>query len=152
MSTLPYEDATAGPKALAEIERMLDKLGCSCFGTMRDEESGCLIIAFRHRGQNVQMKASWKGYAGAWLKHHPWHHSRSRRTQAEHQQFALAQARISVCSVLRDWIKGQITAIECGLVSFEEAFMPQLLLEDGRRVIDAVAQAKLLPRLANTGA
>lgn len=41
-----------------------------------------------------------------------------------------------MCSVLRDWVKGQVTAVECGIMSFEAAFMPHMLLPTGERVID----------------
>jgi hypothetical protein len=34
--------------------------------------------------------------------------------------------------MLRDLIKGQMTAIECGLVSFEALFMPYMVTNDGR--------------------
>lgn len=53
---------------------------------------------------------------------------------------------MSVCSVLRDWVKGQTTAVECGVLSFETAFMPYMLLPDGRRVIDAAHGAGVLPK------
>ena len=57
----------------------------------------------------------------------------------------IEQAKISVCSVLRDWTKGQITAVECGVMSFEAAFMPHILLPSGERVIDRVQSELLLP-------
>ena len=69
-----------------------------------------------------------------------------RCSRQEHEAKALAQAKISVCSVLRDWIKGQMTAVECGIMSFEAAFMPHMLLPDGERVIDRV-RTTLLPAL-----
>jgi hypothetical protein len=58
---------------------------------------------------------------------------------------ALELGKIAVCSVLRDWVKGQITAVECGVMSFEAAFMSHMLLSDGRRVIDKVQADNLLP-------
>jgi len=70
-------------------------------------------------------------------------YQQEKRRKAEAQ--ALEQARISVCSVLRDWTKAQITAVEAGVMSFESAFMPHMLLRDGRRVIDAAQEANLLP-------
>ncbi len=63
----------------------------------------------------------------------------------QYAQKALAQAQASVCSVLRDWVKGQITAVECGIMSFETAFMPHMLLPNGQRVIDRVQADNLLP-------
>jgi hypothetical protein len=101
------------------------------------------IVVFRWRERQVQLEASWQGYATAWLKEHPFSH-RSRGTRAQHDQAALAQARTSVCSVLRDWVKGQVTAVECGIMSFEEAFMPHMLTANGQRVIDRVRSSNLL--------
>jgi len=44
---------------------------------------------------------------------------------------------------LRDWIKGQVTAVECGILSFEAVFMPYMLTIDGRPLIERVTE--LLP-------
>ena len=142
--TLPYERATAGEKALTEVQRILSSFGCQSFGTMTDNERGCLIVAFKWRDRQVQLEANWNGYAVAWLKQNPWSGSRGTKTRAQHEARALTQARISICSVLRDWVKGQVTAVECGVLSFEAVFMPHMLTRDGRRVIDAVQAANLL--------
>jgi hypothetical protein len=65
--------------------------------------------------------------------------------RAQHDQAALKQAQTSVCSVLRDWVKGQVTAVECGIMSFEAAFMPHMLLSTGERVIDRIHAQGMLP-------
>ena len=143
--SLPYETATSGEKALIECQRLLAKFGCQRFGTMTDVQNGEMIVQFQWRQREVLLQASWKGYAAAWLKEHPYHY-RMRCSRQEHEAKALAQAKISVCSVLRDWIKGQMTAVECGIMSFEAAFMPHMLLPDGERVIDRV-RTTLLPAL-----
>jgi ubiquinone/menaquinone biosynthesis C-methylase UbiE len=36
---LPYENATSGDKALAEIQRVLQRFGCQRFGVMTDWEN-----------------------------------------------------------------------------------------------------------------
>jgi len=144
MATIPYETATSGEKALSDLQRALAKFGCQSFGTMTDAEAGKTIVQFKWRNRTVSLEASWKGYAAAYLKAHPWSYSR-RGTKTDHEAKALAQARTSVCSVLRDWVKGQITAVECGVMSFEAAFMPHMLLPSGERVIDRVQADKLLP-------
>lgn len=135
---LPYASATAGDKALLEIQKTLQAFGCQNFGTMVDEERACLIVAFKLRDRQVQLEASWKGYAVAWAKQHPYTY-RCKGSRTQHDAKALKQARTSVCSVLRDWVKGQVTAVECGVLSFEAAFLPHLLLPTGERVIDAMA-------------
>lgn len=138
---LPYETSTAGERALAELQRTLEKFDCQAFGTMVDRERGMTIVQFKWRGRHVQLEASWQGYAGALMQTKRKRYG-SMRSKQESQ--ALEQAKISVCSVLRDWVKGQVTAIECGVMSFETAFMPHMLTTDGIRVIDYITKQKLL--------
>lgn len=148
MKTLPYENSTAGDRALQELQRVLEGFGCKQFGTAVDNERQVITVAFRWRDQQVVMDASWKGYAALWLKRHPYT-TRSRSTRQQHDAEALAQGRISICSVLRDWVKAQTVAIESGVMQFEEVFMPHMLLPTGQRVIDAVRQHKLLPQIGH---
>lgn len=142
--SIPYATATSGDKALLELQRTLAKFGCQSFGTMTDAEKGETIVQFRWRNRDVSLRASWKGYAAAWLKDHPYSY-RMRCNRAQHDQAALKQAQTSVCSVLRDWVKGQVTAVECGIMSFEAAFMPHMLLSTGERVIDRIQTQGILP-------
>lgn len=140
---LPYETSTA-KAPLAELQRTLDKFGCTMFGTAKDTERGVTMVQFKWRGRNISIEASWKGYAAAWLKLHPYKGWDADGKARQHQK-ALAQAQRSVECCLRDWLKGQVTAIDCGVMSFEAAFMPHMLLPDGRRLIDAVQSSNLLP-------
>lgn len=143
---LPYENATSGAAALEDIRKLLTKFGCARFGTMTDQEHGELIVQFTYRCRDITAKASYKGYAFAWLKEHPYG-PRTRGTRAAHEAKALQQAEVSVCSVLRDWIKGQVVAIETGILTFEGAFLGQILLGNGKTVLDAVMQSNMLPAL-----
>lgn len=143
---LPYENATSGGAALEEIRKVLTKFGCARFGTMTDTEAGELIVQFSFRGRDVTAKASYRGYAAAWMKEHPFTH-RTRGSRTDHEKKALKQAEISVCSVLRDWIKGQVVAIETGVLTFEGAFLGQLLLGNGQTVLEQIEKQGLLPAL-----
>lgn len=146
--SLPYENATSGSGALDDIRKVLTRFGCSRFGTMTDNELGELLVQFSYRSRDVTVKASYRGYAAAWLREYPYNPSRHRRTKVEHERRALDQAQVSVCSVLRDWIKGQITAVEVGILTFEGAFLGQILLpSSGRTVLEAVMQTEMLPAL-----
>ena len=147
--SLPYESATSGQNALRDVEAILAKFNCQSFGVMTDNERGLTIIQFKWRDRHISLEASWKGYAVAWQKHHPWT-SRVRGSKADYDAKALAIGKVAVCSVLRDWIKGQVTAIECGVLSFEAAFMPHMLLPSGERVLDRVQRTKLLELPATT--
>lgn len=147
MMGLPYENATSGGAALEDIRKLLTKFGCARFGTMTDVENGELIVQFSYRSRDITAKASYKGYAVAWLKEHPYG-PRTRGTKAAHEAKALKQAEISVCSILRDWIKGQVVAIETGILTFEGAFLGQILLPNSSKtVLDAVMQSQMLPAL-----
>lgn len=144
---LPYENATSGGAALEDIRKLLTKFGCTRFGTMTDNEGGELLVQFSHRGRDVTAKASYRGYAAAWLKEHPFG-PRMRGHRVDHERKALKQAEISVCSILRDWIKGQVMAIETGVLTFEGAFLGQILLpSSGQTVLEAVLATQMLPAL-----
>lgn len=142
---LPYENATSGGGALEDIRKLLTKFGCARFGTMTDAERGELVVQFTYRSRDVTAKASYRGYAAAWLKEHPYS-QRTRGTKQAHELKALKQAEVSVCSILRDWIKGQVMAVETGILTFEGAFLGQILLPNGRTVLEQAAET-LLPAL-----
>lgn len=142
---LPYENASSGSSALDDIRKVLTRFGCTRFGTMTDNELGELIVQFTYRGRDVTVKASYRGYAAAWLREYPYNPSRHRRTRQQHEARAVDQAQISVCSILRDWIKGQITAVEVGILTFEGAFLGQILLGNGKTIMEHVQAANLLP-------
>lgn len=141
--TLPYENATSGKAALDDVQKLLRGFGASSFGVMEDFAKGEVIIQFTWRQRHISIKASAKGYAAAWLRQHPWS-SRMKVTGVQHERRALKQANVSVYSILRDWIKGQITAIEVGMLSFEGAFLGQILLPNGETVLERIEEMKLL--------
>jgi hypothetical protein len=145
---LPYENTTSGSGAIDEIRKVLTRFGCSRFGTMTDNELGELIVQFTYRSRDVTVRASFRGYAAAWLREYPYNASRHRRTKQQHEARAMDQAQVSVCSILRDWIKGQITAIEVGILTFEGAFLGQIFLPGaGMSVLDYVQQKDVLPAI-----
>jgi hypothetical protein len=141
--SLPYENATSGAAALADLNKILTKFGCTRFGTMTDVENGELLLQFTYRGRDVSARASYRGYAAAWLKEHPYT-SRTRATKADHERKALRQAEISVHSILRDWVKGQVMAVETGILTFDGAFLGQIMLPSGRTVLDEVGHQNIL--------
>jgi hypothetical protein len=142
MST-PYANATT-TKAREDITKVLRRFRCEGVGFMDDFENHEVLLAFVHRGRRVRLRASAKGWAQMWLKENP-HTYRMRHTKHDHEQAALRQGHIAVNSILRDWIKGQITAVESGILSFEAVFMPFMITVDGRPLIDRLAETNLLP-------
>jgi hypothetical protein len=71
---------------------------------------------------------------------------RSHKTRFKYEQEALRQGQLAVSSTLRDWIKGQVTAVETGILSFEAVFMPFMLTSDGRPLIEALRGTDLFPK------
>jgi hypothetical protein len=140
---LPYENATSGKAAVAEMQKILKGFGAQRFGVMEDFEKGAVTVQFVYRDTPVTITASYRGYAVAWLKHHP-RMARSRTSDAERRQKAEKQAGIAVYSILRDWIKGQVTAVDVGMLSFEGAFLGQILLASGETVLERIEKTDML--------
>jgi hypothetical protein len=90
------------------------------------------------------LKASAKGWAAMSLKQKPWTY-RMRSSRVDYEQAALRQGHVAVSSILRDWIKGQVSAIETGILSFEAVFLPHMLTHDGRPLIERVKDLLLPP-------
>mgnify|MGYP006049624697 FL=1 len=152
--TLPYEHATSGQRALGEIQKLLRSFGCNKFGSMSDDEAQEILVQFEYRGRPVGVRASIRGYAAAWLKQNPPKIFKAdlergtadgKRLAAERKAMNIAS--VAVYSILRDWIKGQITAIEIGILTFEGAFLGQILLPSGKTVLEHASAVQLLPQI-----
>lgn len=141
--SLPYENATSGKNAVAEMQKLLKGFGAASFGVMEDFAKGDVIVQFQWHDRPVMIKASFKGYAAAWIRHHP-QSSRSHLSRVQYERKAMQQAGIAVYSILRDWLKGQVTAIEVGMLSFEGAFLGQIMLPTGQTVLERIEETKLL--------
>jgi hypothetical protein len=146
--SVPYASARSGADAREDITKILRRFGCESVGFMDDFAEKCVLLAFVHRGRSVQLRASAKGWAQMYLRENPWNPKR-RQKQHEYEEQALAQGLVAVNSILRDWVKGQITAIECGILSFEAVFLPHMLTADGRPMLERLRDEKLLPAPAS---
>lgn len=141
---VPYETATSGGAARDEITRMLRRFGCESVGFMDDFDKHEVLLAFTHRGRQVEMRASARGWAALYLRTKPYG-PRSRGTKADYERRALMQGLVAINSILRDWVKGQLTAVECGVMPFEATFMAHMVTSDGRTLLERVTEAKMLP-------
>ena len=135
--SVPYENATTGERARGEIRKLLQRFGCDSVGFMDEFAAGTLLVAFRYRGHQVQLRASARGWADLFLRENPWH-TRRRCSEAEWQQRALDQGMIAVNFILRDWVHGQVTAIETGITEFRHVFLPYLVTASGETVAELV--------------
>lgn len=148
-ASIPYANATSGVAARTEITNILRRFGCSNVGFMDDYQNHEVLLAFEHRGNRVQLRASAKGWAAMFLKAEPWTPQR-RSTRQQYEQAALDKGLVAVNSVLRDWVKGQITAVETGVLSFAGVFLPYMIAADGRPVLEHIQEAKLLSAPSET--
>jgi hypothetical protein len=87
---VPYSSATTGTKAREEIIKVLLRFGCESIGFMDEFERHEVLLAFTHRGRQVQLRASAKGWAQMFLKQKPWNYNR-RSTKQEWEQAAPAR-------------------------------------------------------------
>lgn len=146
---LPYSNATSGAKARAEVVKILQRFGCESVGFMDEFTTKSILLAFVYRGRNVQLRASAQGWANAWLRENPWTTRRHYKKQ-EWEERAIKQGMIAVDSIIRDWVKGQMTAIDTGILSFEHVFMPYMLASDGRTLVEHMQER--LPELTDQSA
>jgi len=141
---VPYAKASSGAAARDELAKILQRFGCESVGFMDDFAESAVVLAFKHRGRPVQLRASAKGWAAMYLRANP-HNCYRKSSKAEWERAALDQGLIAVSSILRDWVKGQVTAVETGILSFEAVFMPHMLTNEGRPIIEVAMSAGLLP-------
>jgi hypothetical protein len=87
--TIPYAAA-----AREEVTKVLRRFGCESIGFMDDFEKHEVLLAFTHRGRQVQLDASAKGWAQMYLKENPWTYSR-RSQRVEYEQAPLRQGHIA---------------------------------------------------------
>ena len=140
---IPYQNATSGVAARDEITKLLRRFGCSQVGFL-DHYRAEVLLQFEHRGRHLQLRASAKGWAALYLKEHPYNY-RHKGGEQKHRDRALAQGHIAINSILRDWVKGQLMAVETGIMSFDAVFLPFMLTHDGRTVSERSDQLGLLP-------
>src|SRR5262245_40562714 len=105
--SIPYANASADQRAREEIRKVLRRFGCEEIGFKDNYSENEVLLYFKHRGRQVQLSASAKGWAQLWLKENPWTDQRHSGKQ-EWERKALEQGHVAVNSILRDWIKGQV--------------------------------------------
>ena len=141
---IPYASASSGASARNEITKLLRHFGCSSVGFMDDFEEHAVVLQFQWRDRQIQMRASARGWASSWVKANPWTPRRKSR-RSEYETKALRQGMIAVNSILRDWVKGQVTAVETGIMTFDHAFLPHMIAQDGRQGVEVLREQMALP-------
>jgi hypothetical protein len=65
---IPYTSATTGTKARGDITKILRGFGCEEIGFADNYEKQEVLLYFRHRGRQVQLPVSAKGWAQMFVK------------------------------------------------------------------------------------
>jgi hypothetical protein len=81
--SIPYAGAQSGAAARDEITKVLRRFGCESVGFMDDFDRKEVLLAFTHRGRQMQLRASAKGWAQMYLLENPWN---PRRRATKHEQ------------------------------------------------------------------
>jgi hypothetical protein len=139
LASLPYENAQSGTRAIHEIEKTLEAVGASAFGYEEDWDKGEVRVRFVLRGRGWHRSQP----AHLWLSRHPYS-SRMRITRTEYERRAFQQGQTAAYSVLRDCIKGLVTAIATGAIPFEAAIRRSAGLPSGETVLERIEQANVL--------
>ena len=152
--SVPYASATSGERARGEIRKLLQRFGCESVGFMDEFAEQRLLLAFQWRGHQVHLRASARGWADLYLRENPWN-NRRRCSEREWEERAVEQGMVAVNSILRDWVRGQITAVETGITEFRHVFLPYLVTAGGETVAELVdrrgGELLELPEMKGTG-
>lgn len=142
----PYEDTpVAADKSKAEIRTLLLKYGVEQYGIMEDAHQA--VIGFSRKGRTIRIEVPIPPQP--LLRDH-WSTAEKGRVRRAWQQ---EEQRI--WRVVFHWIKNQLEAVESGFRTFEQAFLPETVLTDGRTLgewaepqIDEMLRTGKLPRLS----
>lgn len=104
-----------------EIERIVQKYGANKFATAVDHQSGIVMIEFMMKGRRIRFE----------LHQPPQKHPQKLRSKWR----ALLLA-----------IKAKLESVSSGIETFDEAFLPHVVMKDGRRFGEIV-----IPQLEHHG-
>ena len=145
---IPYVRATAGEtpdRAKKNIVQLLEDFGCEDieFYEKHGADDWYLNLRFLFAGYSIFLPASASGWARFVCDENP---------QVDYDE-ALEQGKIAVYSVLRDWVKSQMTAVRSGMTTFERVFLPYML-RDGQETVGDFLLGRpnnVLPKLLQAG-
>ena len=137
---MPYAERTDVPvsKSKEQIERLLRQHGCDAFMVGFDDREQRAAISFRMHARLLRFEIrvptpdelEWAG---------------ERRRTVGQRQRAREQAERQRWRALWLVIRAKLESVESGVESFEEAFLPHIVLPDnstvGQRMLPAVAEA-----------
>lgn len=136
-------------RSRAEIEETLERYGATCFAYMRDSEK--FAVAFELRDRRIRFEVS-VPTPDEYRKTNS-----GRRRSESSAQDAYSQALRQRWRALVLVIKAKLESVDSGIETFEEAFMPHLVLPNGKtvsqwlvpQIADSYATNKMPPLLSS---
>lgn len=143
--SLPYSDSEANPlQAQARIRKMLLKFGVSRLRFDEDIEKGEIKVEFIYKEFPVSLPVNIHRLAERYLEDDPWT-PRRRSSRSEWATKKKEVAQNAAFSLLEDFLKGLLMAVELGVFSFEEIFLSYFRDAQGRRLGEVIV--KQLPHI-----
>lgn len=129
---MPYARGTtvSAQESRADIERVLTRFGADSFGYMSNSLQAAIV--FRLKGRNVRIGLPFPSIQDKAIVH-----DKRGATRTPEQR-----ARAVDAEVQRRWrclllvIKAKLTAIEDGISTVDREFLPDMVLADGRSVLE----------------
>ncbi|MCK5604632.1 hypothetical protein KAR91_22275 [Candidatus Pacearchaeota archaeon] len=132
--TLPYSDSKANPEAAkGRITSALRKFGVDRISFEEDYKEKVIRVAFQHKDLPVSIPLDYGALGKLYLEERPYA-SNCRGSKADYEAKKGEVAYRASFSILEDLIKGLVVVAECGMVSFEEAFLAFFLTPGGQTV------------------
>lgn len=139
MTNLPYQASDVSvARSQDRIRQLFIRFGASRFSFSEEPAEGKFIINFIIRDLPVSLPFSADNVFQAYIKEKPYT-SRMKRTREAYEQNLREQAGRSVYRFAEDYLKAVFTAIEFGLMTFEEAFLGSFINpSNGQRLGEAL--------------
>lgn len=130
MSRFAKNTSVAVDKSRAEIEGILRRYGASHFAYL--SEPGVATVAFKARDRNIKFRLTLP-------KRSDFAKTPTKRDRYENQIDACwEQACRSIWRGLALCIKAKLEAVESKIETFEEAFLPHIILGNGRTIYETI--------------
>ncbi|HLY29909.1 MAG TPA: hypothetical protein VKQ36_02665 [Ktedonobacterales bacterium] len=126
MPTYAAHTTVGADRSRAEIERTLERYGATSFayGWQKD----IAVISFEARDRRIRLTLTMPH-----LEQFRWTATHQRRSDNSTRE-AWEQAKRQRWRALALYVKAKLEAIEAGIISFEDAWLPHTVLPDGRTV------------------
>lgn len=121
-------------KSRSEIERTLQRYGATSFAYGTDDDLNAAMIGFKAQGRQIRFVLTMPSRTERRFTHH-----------AAGPRTASAAENLYEQAVRQKWrallliVKAKLEAVESGIVTFEQEFLPHIIMPGGKTVYESVA-------------